>query len=86
MLQLKMKHIRNRVGFINSEIVKSRVAAVMINLFNDSACVKAPTTTAKESIAFERVTWEQSKNSKKYWTDKQQDIMDKDGVSGFNSR
>lgn len=55
----------------------------MINLFNNSAYMQPPTTTVKEPTAFERVPWEQGKNSKKYWTDTQQDIMDKDGAPGL---
>lgn len=46
----------------------------------------SPITTVKKPTAFERVPWEQSKNIKKYWLDKKQYIVDKDGDSGFNSR
>lgn len=46
MFQLKMKHVRNRVGshwnILNSEILKITVVGMMMNLFNNSAYVCDP--------------------------------------------
>lgn len=58
----------------------------MMSLFNNSACMRLTSSSAKEPIDSEKVPWEQSKTSKKYWIDKQQNTVNKDGGSGFNSR
>lgn len=59
MFQLKMKHVKNSVGahwnILNSEILKSSLVGVMMNLFNNSVRMHLTSTTATEPTAFERV-------------------------------